>query len=144
MLKDRFQLQLHRESRDLPIYALVVAKSGIKPKNLSVTTGPRRGINAGNGTMLGEAASMADIAYKLARMLGRPVVNNTALEGNYNFKLEWTPDSGPPAPDGGNPEASLGPSLFTAIQQQLGLRLEATKGPVDVLVIDRAEKPSEN
>jgi uncharacterized protein (TIGR03435 family) len=94
--------------------------------------------------MLGEAASMKDLADKFSRLLGRPVVNNTDLEGNYDFKLEWTPDPGPSAPDGQPVETSPGPSLFSAIQQQLGLRLEATKGPVDVLVIDRVDRPSEN
>jgi uncharacterized protein (TIGR03435 family) len=74
----------------------------------------------------------------------RPVVNNTGLEGAYDFKVEWTPDPGPPAPGGQPVEASVGPSLFSALQQQLGLRLEATKGPVEVLVIDQANKPSEN
>ncbi len=143
LLKDRFQLQLHRETRIAPIYSLSVAKGGIKLSVLSATGNPHRGIAAGQGSMLGEAASMADLTTKLSRLLARPVVNNTGLEGNYDFKLEWTPDSGPSAPD--QPvESPLGPSLFSALQQQLGLRLEATKGPVDILVIDRAEKPSEN
>src|SRR5262249_30556343 len=139
-----FQLQLHRESRNLPIYSLVVARGGIKSDGLRATGGPQRGINAGQGSMLGESASMKVIAYKLSRLLGRPVVDNTELEGNYDFKLEWAPDASPSAPDGQAMDNTLGPSLFTAIQQQLGLRLEATKGSVDVLVIDRAEKPSEN
>jgi uncharacterized protein (TIGR03435 family) len=94
--------------------------------------------------MLAEAASMKDLAYKLSRLLGRPVVNNTGLDGNYDFKLEWTPDAGAPAPDRQPVEASIGPSLFSALQQQLGLRLEATKGPVDILVIDRVDRPTEN
>jgi len=72
------------------------------------------------------------------------VVNNSGLEGNYDFKLEWTPDPGPSAPDGQPVETSVSPSLFSALQEQLGLRLEATKGPVDILVIDRVHKPSEN
>jgi uncharacterized protein (TIGR03435 family) len=144
LLKDRFQLQLHRETRIGPIYSLAIAKGGIKSSALSATQSPHRGINAGQRTMLGEAASMADVAYKLSRLLGRPVVNNTGLEGNYDFKLEWTADPGPSAPDGAPAETSLGPSLFSALQQQLGLRLEATKGPVDVLVIDHADKPAEN
>ena len=144
LLKDRFQLQLHRESRTLPIYSLAIAKGGIKSSALSATQNPHRGINAGQGTVLGEAASMKDLAYKLSRLLRRPVVNNTGLEGNYDFRLEWTPDPGPSAPDGQPVASSAGPSLFSAIQQQLGLRLEATKGPVDVLVIDRVDRPSEN
>jgi bla regulator protein blaR1 len=141
LLKDRFQLQLHRETRTAPIYSLVIAKGGIK---LSVTHSPQKGINAGQGTMFGEAASMTQLAYKLSRLLQRPVVNNTGLDGNYDFKLEWTPDLGPVAPYGQPADNSGGPSIFSALQEQLGLRLEATKGPVDVLVIDHVDKPSEN
>ncbi len=144
LLKDRFELQLHRETRTAPIYSLAIAKGGIKSSGLSATQSPQRGITAGQGTMLGEAASMAQLAYKLSRLLQRPVVNNTRLEGNYDFKLEWTPDTGPSAPDGRPVEISVGPSVFSALQQQLGLRLEATKRPVDVLVIDHVDKPSEN
>ena len=144
LLKDRFQLQLHRETRTGSIHSLAIAKGGVKSSGLSATQGPHRGINAGQGTMLGEAASTADLTSKLARLLGRPVTNNTGLEGNYDFKLEWTPDLGPSAPGGEPAETSVGPSLFSALQQQLGLRLEATKGPVDVLVIDHVNKPSEN
>jgi uncharacterized protein (TIGR03435 family) len=94
--------------------------------------------------MLGEAASMAQLAYKLSRLLQRPVVNNRGLEGNDDFKLEWAPDLGPSAPDGRAADTSIGPSIFSALRQQLGLRLEATRGPVDVLVIDHLDKPSEN
>jgi uncharacterized protein (TIGR03435 family) len=141
LLKDRFQLQLHRETRTAPIYSLVIAKGGIK---LSVTHSPQKGINAGQGTMFGEAASMTQLAYKLSRLLQRPVVNNTGLDGNYDFKLELTPDLGPVAPYGQPADNSGGPSIFSALQEQLGLRLEATKGPVDVLVIDHVDKPSEN
>jgi bla regulator protein blaR1 len=144
LLKDRFQLQLHPETRIAPIYSPAIAKAGIKSSGLSATQSPQRGITAGQGTMLGEAASMTQLAYKLSRLLQRPVVNNTALAGNYDFKLEWTPDLSPSAPDGQPVETSLGPSLFSALQQQLGLRLEATKGPMDVIVIDHVDKPSEN
>lgn len=144
MLKDRFQLQLHRDTRIGPIYSLVIAKGGIKSSGLSATQSPQKGINAGQGTMLGEAASMTQLAYKLSRLLQRHVVDNTGLEGNYDFKLQWTPDLGSPAPDGQTGEDSSGPSLFTAIREQLGLRLEATKGPVDVVVIDHVDRPSEN
>jgi uncharacterized protein (TIGR03435 family) len=144
LLKDRFQLQLHRETRIAPIYSLAIAKGGIKLSGLSATQSPQMGITAGQGTIVGGAASMAPLAYKLSRLLQRPVVNNTGLEGNYDFKLEWTPDPGPSAPDGQPVETPLGPSLFSALQQQLGLRLDATKGPMDVLVIDHVDKPSEN
>src|SRR5262249_35085258 len=135
LLKDRFQLQLHRETRTAPIYSLAVAKGGIKSSGLPTTQSPHKGINAGPRTMLGEAASMEDLANKLSRLLQRPVVNNTGLEGNYDFRLEWTSDPAPSAPDGQPVETAVGASLFSVLQQQLGLRLEATKGPVDILVI---------
>jgi uncharacterized protein (TIGR03435 family) len=144
LLKDRFQLQLHKETKTVPVYSLAVAKGGVKSSGLAISKGGHKGINAGQGTMLGEGASMKDLAEKLSRWLQRPVVNDTALDGNFDFRLEWTPDSAPSAPDGRPAETSIGPSLFSAIQQQLGLRLQATKGPVDVLVIDRVDRPSEN
>jgi bla regulator protein BlaR1 len=144
LLKDRFQLQLHRETRSGPVYSLVIAKGGIKSGALSATGSPQKGINAGQGTILGESASITQLAYKLSRLLQRPIVNNTGLEGNYDFKLEWTPDLEPSAPVGQPRDASGGPSIFTALQEQLGLRLEAGKGPVDVLIIDHVDKPSKN
>jgi bla regulator protein blaR1 len=144
LLKNRFQLRLHRESRNEPIFSLMLARGGIKPDVLRATSSPHRGVNTGHGTMLGEAASMKDLTVMLSRLLRRPVVNNAGLEGNYDFKLEWTPDLGPSAPDGQPVETSVSPSLFSALQQQLGLRLEAAKGPVDVVVIDSVDKPSEN
>jgi uncharacterized protein (TIGR03435 family) len=122
----------------------VIAKGGIKSGALSATDSPQKGINAGQGTILGESASMTQLAYKLSRLLQRPIVNNTGLEGNYDFKLEWTPDLEPSAPVGQPGDAPGGPSIFTALQEQLGLRLEAAKGPVDVLVIDHVDKPSKN
>jgi uncharacterized protein (TIGR03435 family) len=144
LLKDRFQLQLHGETRTAPIYSLAIAKGGIKSSVLTATQSPQKGITAGQGTMLGEAASMMQLAYKLSRLLQRPVVNNTGLEGNFDFKFEWTPDLGPSALDGQPVDTSGGPSLFTALQEQLGLKLESQKGPVEVLVIDHIERPSEN
>jgi uncharacterized protein (TIGR03435 family) len=92
---------------------------------------------------------MAALANQLGQALGRSVIDKTELTGNYDFKLEWTPDEGQGtmrAPGGDGPAAAdaAGPSIFTAVQDQLGLKLESTKGPVEILVIDRAEKPSEN
>jgi uncharacterized protein (TIGR03435 family) len=141
LLQDRFQLQFHRETRTAPVYSLAIAKGGIK---LSASDSPQKGINAGQGTMLGEGASMTQLASKLSRLLQRPVVNNTGLAGNYDFKLAWTPDRELSAPSGQPADTAAGPSIFSALQEQLGLRLEATKGPVDVLVIDQVDKPSEN
>jgi uncharacterized protein (TIGR03435 family) len=143
LLKERFQLEVHRETRVLPVYELVVAKSGIRKDAFRLTGSAKKGINAGPGAMLGEAASMGDLVWKLSKLLGRPVRDNTGLEGRYDFEIHWTPDSGPAIPDGGASDNGAGPSLFTALQQ-LGLRLQAARGPVDVVVIDRAERPSEN
>jgi uncharacterized protein (TIGR03435 family) len=136
LLEKRFQLRTHRETRELPEYSLVVEKGGIKPEGLRVSENRRRGINSRQGAMTGEAAPMANLAVVLSRQLERPVVDNTGLQGNYDFMVEWTPDLAV----GDSP----GPSLFTALREQLGLRLEATKGPVEVIVVDGAEKPSEN
>ena len=144
MLKDRFQLQHHRESRSEPVYSLVVARGGIKPTALRETSSPHKGVNSGQGTMIGEAASMNDVALKLSKLLGRPVVDHTGLSGNYDFKLDWAADAARSSTDEQPQEGSLNASIFSAIQQELGLHLEATKGPVDVLVIDRVNRPSEN
>jgi uncharacterized protein (TIGR03435 family) len=86
----------------------VIAKGGIKSSALSATQSPQKGINAGQGTLPGEAASMTQLAYKLSRLLQRSVVNNTGLEGNYDFKLEWTPDVGPFVPDVQPADTALG------------------------------------
>jgi bla regulator protein blaR1 len=144
LLKDRFQLQVHRETKIAAIYSLVIAKGGFKSSGLSATQSAQKGINAGQGTMLGEAASMTQLAYKLSRLLQRPVVNSTGLTGNYDFKLDWAPGDDPSAADGQAMSSSAGPSLFTALQEQLGLHLEAAKGPVEVLAIDRVERPTAN
>lgn len=84
---------------------------------------------------------MASLAIALSRQLERPVLDNTGLEGNYDFSLHWTLDLSPG--DQALTDSS-GPSLFTALREQLGLRIEATRGPVEVIVIDGAERPSEN
>jgi uncharacterized protein (TIGR03435 family) len=144
LLKDRFQFKAHRETRELPMYSLVVAKNGIKTGSLRAMSNPRKGINARPGAMVGEAAPMAILASRLSSQLGRPVVNNTGLKENYDFDLQWVPDLGPAAQGAQTAADSAGPSIFTALQEQLGLRLEAIKGPVEVIVIDQVEKPSEN
>jgi uncharacterized protein (TIGR03435 family) len=144
LLKDRFHLEVHPETRDVAVYSLVVAKNGVRTDGLRATNNPIRGVNAGSGTMLGEAAPMTALALKLSYQVGRIVVNNTGLEGNYDFKLQWAPDTASPAADGRSGDDSSGPSLFTALQEQLGLKLEPAKGPVETLVIDHVERPSEN
>lgn len=100
--------------------------------------------------MIGTKTTMANLGLMLSRQLDRPVLDHTGLTGKYNFRFEWTPDTGPcstPA-DGAIPGGATLPSnassIFTALQETLGLKLESVKGPVDALVIDRAERPSEN
>jgi uncharacterized protein (TIGR03435 family) len=154
LLADRFQLTFHREKKELSVYAIAIAKNGAKitksesnPLNLPGFGGGPRGLNVRNATMA-EFASMLQ-----ANILDQPVVDQTGFGATrYDFTLKWTPDaaqlaqlggSGPNAtPPVDNPDAP--PDLFTAFQQQLGLKLESTKAPVDVLVIDRVEKPSAN
>ena len=138
LLSDRFQLKTHRETRELPVYVLVVAKGGAK---LQAWTSNGTTVNAGNGYMhiQGGANSLDVLAGTLATQLGRPVVNKTAVKGTYKITLTWTPDD-----QAANSSAASGPSLFTAIQEQLGLKLEAAKAPVDVLVVDHVEPPSPN
>jgi uncharacterized protein (TIGR03435 family) len=140
LLADRFHLAAHEETRQLPIYVLVVAKNGPKFKE-SKANGTT--INSGNGyiAVQGSDNTLALLAQQLAQILGRVVVNKTEMQGRYDLTLKWTPDElfGPNAvsPDSG-------PSLFTAIQEQLGLKLEAQRGPVQIIVIDHIEMPSEN
>jgi bla regulator protein blaR1 len=150
LLRDRFQLQIRRESKDLPEYRLSVGKSGPKLKASGVNQAAGAGINAACGQMAGTNTTMANLAYKLSRTLDRPVVDQTNLAGAYDFVLNWTPDTGPCAPSGSGPDSTAaansraGPSLFTAIQEQLGLKLQSAKGPVDTLVIEHVERPSPN
>jgi uncharacterized protein (TIGR03435 family) len=139
LLADRFKLAAHTEAREMPVYALVVAKGGSKLVKSSVSGTALSG-GRGRISIKGGDDSLAVLAFELSWRLGRPVIDQTGLEGRYGLTLTWTADDGAsPASD-----ASNGPSLFTAIQEQLGLKLEPTKGPVPVLVIDHAEKPSEN
>jgi len=154
LLADRFKLTFHREQKELSIYALTVAKSGSKLKESTVSPdespiGPPPLIFVVTPPAVrlpGRYATMGELASVFQRgALDRPVVDKTGLSGRYDFDLEFTPDDTQfSGALGGLPGDSPLPGLFTAIQQQLGLRLEATKGPVDVLVVDRAERPSEN
>ncbi|HYL38447.1 MAG TPA: TIGR03435 family protein [Bryobacteraceae bacterium] len=157
LLVDRFHLKVHRESKEQPVYALLVGKNGpkLQPSEDKSGSGPR-GLRMGRGQLTGSVVSLEMLANALSNQVGRPVLDRTGLKGNFDFKLEWTPDPGqgggpfaglPPPPPGVNappPPDPNGPSIFTAIQEQLGLRLESQKGPVDILVIDSVEKPSEN
>jgi uncharacterized protein (TIGR03435 family) len=152
LLAERFQFTIHHDKRELSVYALSVAKGGPK---LAKSEGDPNGLPAlffrGRlGDLTVRNANMADFAGLMqAAVLDRPVVNQTGLEGKYDFTLNWTPDDSqfsgmgakiPPPTD----SADAPPNLYTAIQEQIGLKLDATKAPTDVLVIDKVEKPSAN
>lgn len=143
LLADRFALVTHHETPELPIYNLVLTKDGpkFKPSTLNGTA-----INTGRSSMhiAGSDDTIALLARELAQSQGRVVVNKTGLTGRYDLTLRWTPDDAPPPLLNGAPDPNAPPGLFTAIQEQLGLKLESTKGPVDVLVIDKIEQPSPN
>jgi uncharacterized protein (TIGR03435 family) len=150
LLADRFQLVVHRETKEQPIYALLPAKNGPKLQEVK-EPGPRQGMSMNRGHLQGMAAPMEMLCQVLSNTTGRPVVDMTGLAGKYDFILEWTPEPGPDARAQGFGDgiatpapAPGGPTIFTALQEQLGLRLEAQKGPVQNIVIDRVEKPSEN
>jgi len=142
LLAERFSLKTHRETREMPVYALVAGKNGPR---LSETTGPTAFCKYVSGLLTCQKVPMPYLASELARRLGREVVDRTGLTGEYDLKLEWTPDEfqvpGPGEVSARPPGDSVGPSLFQAIQERLGLKLEAAKGPVAVVVIDSAEKP---
>ncbi len=159
LLADRFQLKVHHETKELPVYALVVAKGGMRMKPsedaavFSPSPGEARGHSfamRGRGQLQGGGATTEELSNMLSiqpEVTGRIVVNKTGLTGKYDFMLKWMPDSGSAIANGfgssTSPDSSE-PSLFTAIQEQLGLKLEAQKSPVDVIVIDSIEKPSPN
>lgn len=141
LLADRFKLVTHTETRDLPTYALIVAKSG--PKLGAVQNGGST-VNHGRDHLEVQGPnSVSLLAEELSKEVGRPVVDQTGIAGRYDLILKWTPDDRVSSKDSSDGPGS-GPSLYTALQEQLGLKLEPTKGPVEVLVIDHIEKPSEN
>jgi len=151
LLADRFQLTLHHETKEQPVYALVIGKNGHKLQESQVKEGEGRHMMMNRGELDGDGVQLEFLASTLSSQLGRPVIDRTGLTGHYTFKLQWTPDPGqsmggplPPGVEAPPPPDPNGPSIFTAIQEQLGLRLESQKGPVDLIVIDRVEKPSEN
>jgi uncharacterized protein (TIGR03435 family) len=148
LLADRFQLTLHRDKKQLTVYAL--RNNGPK-LTLSEAASPIPNLIFRAGNWPVRNATMEEFAGVMQAHLDRPVVDQTGLKGRFDFQLQWTPDETPSASPGrlGEPpkppeRADSLPDLFTAIQQQLGLKLESTKAQVDVLVIDKVEKPSEN
>jgi uncharacterized protein (TIGR03435 family) len=174
LLADRFKLSVSHATKELPVLALVVAKGGPKltgaaapdsTDNSARGSSPPSGENHGSDTRPGrvtfsardgqvnvtaKATPITDMATILSRQLRRPVLDQTGLKGTYDWALQWTAGAGlgggplPPVPGAADAPDSSGPSIFTAIQEQLGLRLESTKGPVDTIVIEHIEQPSEN
>jgi uncharacterized protein (TIGR03435 family) len=152
MLADRFKLRTHHETRRLPVYALVQAKSGSKMKP-SAKVGEEKlgGTDGPPGNWKGNGVTMAELAGDLSSLPeigGRIVIDETGLKGRFDFTLKWPPDltmgAVPRGPDSGVESDSSAPSLLTALREQLGLKLEMKKEPVDVIVIDSAELPTPN
>jgi uncharacterized protein (TIGR03435 family) len=141
-------LKTHRETRQMQVYLLVVGKNG--PKLKEHIEGDRTTTRKGCGHLAGARVTTDVIAAILSRQFERDVLNRTGLPGKYDFQLDWMPDSGP-CPMASDPQGGLAagepssrPSIFTAAQEQLGLKLEPAKGPVGILVIDSVSRPSEN
>ena len=132
LLADRFHLQFHNATRELPIYILSVSKAGAK---LTAVDKAGIGVGGGKGRLNGKGADMATLARVLRARLGRVVYDRTGIEGFFDFQVNFAPD------DSVNADT---PSIFTALQEQLGLKLETQKGAVDVIIVDHADKPSDN
>ena len=159
LLADRFKLTVHREAKVLPIYALVIAENGPKLQEAKPGDAYANGLKGVDGLPAGphfmdlrrggqfeaQAEPVAVLARVLSRVLGSPVLDKTGRAGDYDFTLKWIPDASlAPTYKGTNSSESSGPSIFTALQEQLGLKLVTEQGPVEILVIDRAEKPQGN
>jgi uncharacterized protein (TIGR03435 family) len=144
ILRDRFGLVIRLETRELPIYALVRLENGVtpartdgKPSSMSYSGGQ------GMRRIIANSQPIARLATGLGDELGRPVIDETGLEGQYDFKLEWEPTTASSDPgDSNNP--ARGVSVTTALKEQLGLRLVSKKGPVQVYVVEKLERPGEN
>jgi uncharacterized protein (TIGR03435 family) len=146
LLIDRFKLVIKRELRDTPIYALVLARPGTPPPR-PADGGPMCGTRMTFGRMQTNSTTMADLARNLAQVAGRSVVDKTGLTGFFDLELTGTQDGPPPPGAVGDrlpPPPENGASIFTALQEQLGLKLNAQRGPVDTLVIEAAERPVED
>lgn len=136
MLAERFKLKLREETKELPVYGLVIDTKGQKLKVAAEGKGSMSTNRSnGNGTMRGEGVPLKTFIAALGSTLGKPVFDETGLEGLFDFEMKWSDGTGADAQS---------PTIFTAIREQLGLKLNAKKGPVLTYVIESAEKPSEN
>jgi uncharacterized protein (TIGR03435 family) len=162
LLAERFKLAVHRETRDIPAYTLQFARSDrrlgpqLHPSRTdcaalaasgrpqaSPDEKPRCGVRANGGHMLAGGLPVAQLATLLSTMVDRTVVDRTGLSGAYDFELNWTPDRTPRRLDAA-PSSPDNPSIFTALREQLGLKLESAKTPTEVLIIDHVERPTPN
>ena len=174
LLADRFGLKIHRETKEMPVYELVMLKNTGKPApglaeisegscverdpggaplpppsiGQPINKMPCGMMRMGPDQMFGTSQPLSQLANVLSRMLGRTVIDKTGSDKKYNIQLQWSPDQSQSfqlPPDAPRPQFDPnGPSIFTALQEQLGLKLESKKGPVEILMIDHADKPSEN
>jgi uncharacterized protein (TIGR03435 family) len=172
LISDRFRLNIHHDTKEFAVYELSIAKGGPKLKlseDQSAIQPPERGsppppvpqrgepmprgsMRMGRGELEATGVSLLGLVRALSAQLGRTIIDKTGLKGLYDFKLQWIPDMnqgvglfGRTGPESPPPAADpAGPSIFTAIQEQLGLRLESARGPVEVIVIDSVQKPSAN
>lgn len=144
LLADRFNLKVHREMKEFPVYALVVGKNGPKFKESApdATFVSNHGVNGRNQNMTLSKVTMQDVAQEIQGYFGiaRPILDQTGLTGTYDIRIEATPEFR----INGNPDDSRALSVFVAVQQQLGLRLEPQKQPLEILVVDHVERPSGN
>lgn len=139
LLADRCKLKVHHETRDLPVYDFVIAKGGLKMKESP--PGDSDAETMGRGKIIAQGLSMDSLVLGLSEEVGRMIIDKTGFAGKrFDFELKWTPDNERAADI--SPDA--GPNLFTALEEQLGLKLVPSRGPVDVIVIDHIEKPSAN
>jgi bla regulator protein BlaR1 len=153
LLADRFQLKVHRATKESQVYALIAAKGGPKIHPATEDGSPGGELSVRRGSAGTEVTArnlfLGELVRFLSNQVGRTVLDKTGLKGSYDFKMSFVPDLGlaQPSPGAGDdrqlPESG-GPSIFTAVQEQLGLKLDAQKGSVEVLVIDSAQKASAN
>ena len=152
LLADRFHLKFHRETKQMPVFSLIVLKGGPRfaphKESADGKDQPRVGVSigSGKGKLTVVKTSMASFADSLGHQVDRVVVDRTGLKGEYDFTVEWSPENHEGSMIGAIEEqvGLTGPNIFEALQDQLGLKLESVKGPVQTIVIDSAQKASEN
>jgi uncharacterized protein (TIGR03435 family) len=161
LLADRFKLSIRRATKEMPAYQLVVAKNGAKlqksDRDCDASVTACHGFSGNPTRLSGSSVDMYDLALSLSSYSDRPVIDRTRIQGLFDIKLQWNPFAARPQPaddasrspaaearEGRRPDLASLPTLFDALEQQLGLRLESHRGPVEIYIIDRVERPSEN